>query len=119
MKKLIGMLENYPTTLTLKQLASITREINIHNGWDVITPEDYDEKPDKILAKHMLIATENVEAVEKYRNHNGTEYEYELADIIIRVLDLAAGLDVPIGRRITEKLIKNAGRGHMHGNKKI
>lgn len=118
MKKIIGMLKNYPTTMSLNQLASLTREINIKNGWDVIQPEDYDDNPEKMLAKHMLIATENAEAVEEYRDHDREEYEYELADVIIRVLDLSKGLDIDIARRVTEKLIKNAGRGHKHGGKR-
>lgn len=113
------ILEIYQTHLTMEQLATITRRINIVNGWDVIVPEDWDDNPEKMLAKHMLIATENAEAVEEYRNHDRLEYEYELADICIRVFDSAAGLGIDLQKRIVEKLIKNAGRGFRHGGKKI
>ena len=107
------------TNLTIKQLQQFTRAINIHNGWKVINPEDWDDNPEKMLAKHMLIATENAEAVEEYRNHDREEYEFELADIVIRVMDSAEGLGIDLYQRIVQKLLKNLHRGYKHGGKKI
>ncbi len=42
----------------------------------------------------------------------------ELADVVIRVLDLAGALDIDMQRAIEEKMAYNATRPHRHGNKK-
>jgi NTP pyrophosphatase (non-canonical NTP hydrolase) len=41
----------------------------------------------------------------------------ELADIIIRTLDLAGGLDLNIGESIMKKIEKNYERPHRHGKR--
>lgn len=42
-------------------------------------------------------------------------YPTELADIIIRTLDLAYMLGIDIHQAVQNKLAFNAGRGHKHG----
>ena len=46
-------------------------------------------------------------------------YPTELADVIIRALDLAWMLDIDIDAAVQEKLSHNATRGQMHGGKTI
>jgi NTP pyrophosphatase (non-canonical NTP hydrolase) len=41
----------------------------------------------------------------------------ELADIIIRVLDLAASLDIDMDKAVIEKMQHNATRSARHGGK--
>lgn len=65
-----------------------------------------------------LIGSEVSEAVE-YLRHNDSDtlspfFKEELADIIIRTIDLAEGLDIDIIKEITEKHQKNLKRPKMH-----
>ena len=44
-------------------------------------------------------------------------WQVELADCIIRILDLCGGMQVPISQIVDEKLAYNASREYMHGKK--
>lgn len=44
-------------------------------------------------------------------------YEDEIADAIIRLLDLAGGENIDIGKHVEYKLTYNKRRGHKHGKK--
>lgn len=108
-----------------------------HDRWKAISPSaignthDVDELNDHVVAKTALIANEVAEAIEELRNgHNLKEVYYqidgkpegyptELADIIIRSLDMAAMLGIDINQAVEEKLAFNAHRGKMHGGKRI
>ena len=46
-------------------------------------------------------------------------YPTELADVIIRALDMAAMLNIDIDAIVWQKLAYNAPRGQMHGGKRI
>ena len=76
-----------------------------------------------------LIHSEASEALECYRNYEMlTEIREsdgkpeglpsELADIVIRVLDMAAYLELDIGTEIMRKHEYNKTRPHRHGDKK-
>jgi NTP pyrophosphatase (non-canonical NTP hydrolase) len=72
----------------------------------------------------MLIVTEISEAVEADRkdlmdSHIPTRrgIEVELADAVIRILDLAGGLNLDLGGAIEAKLKYNEGRPFKHGKK--
>lgn len=78
--------------------------------------------------KLMLIVGEVSEAHEELRKHPATHIYYredgkpeglpfELADVVIRVADLAEYLGVDLGGVIAEKMGYNAGRPRMHGGK--
>ena len=52
------------------------------------------------------------------RSSSISEYshvEEELADAVIRIMDLAAGFDMDLATAIAEKVRYNAGRSHKHG----
>ena len=79
--------------------------------------------------KLMLVVTELSEAMEAYRHikfpfgRMGTieESEYtinfreELADALIRLLDLTAALGIDIEREVRQKMLKNEQRPSKHG----
>jgi len=94
-----------------------------------------------VLTKLMLVVTELAEAAEDYRDGRDLRqchYEYgadkvtvpvdkprkpcgfpsELADVIIRVADLAGALGIDLETVITEKFAYNRSRSRMHGGKK-
>lgn len=102
-------------------------------GWwtDLETGEDVRNWPNKHLdnwvsAKLMLIVTEVAEAMEGHRKglkddklpHRGM-LEVELADAVIRIMDLAGGLNMDVAGAIVEKLAYNMSReDHKIENRK-
>lgn len=64
-----------------------------------------------------LIHSEVSEALEAYRD--GKPLGEELADIIIRVLDLSDRLQVDIDQEIRKKIETNKKRGFKHGRKRF
>lgn len=61
----------------------------------------------------------------KYRNEDDTigtrritYIEEEVADVMIRLLDLCGKLDIDVGRAILAKMEYNKSRPYMHGNRK-
>lgn len=88
-----------------------------------------DNKTKSDVESLMLTVSELSEAVEElrkpetqieYEGKNGKPegYGVELADAIIRLLDLAAFRGIDIGGIIERKLAYNLKRGYRHGNKK-
>lgn len=71
----------------------------------------------------MLIVSELAEGLEAIRHGNPSSEHIpdfdglseELADVIIRVCDLAGYLGLNIGNAVVAKMDYNAGREHMHG----
>lgn len=104
--------------MKLNELAREIVEINTANGWNCTKPEQWydDYKVPAILA---LVHTEVSEAVEAFRHNDKQNFIEELADVIIRVLDCAAGLEMDIDQAIRSKLEKNKTRGYRHGGKRV
>lgn len=77
--------------------------------------------------KLMLIVGEVAEAHEELRSNKNPKhvyyrddgkpegFEFELADVLIRTLDLAGALGIDIGARVAEKLAFNRTRPNKHG----
>lgn len=103
----------------LVRLGEVAREINIGNGWNVPEPEDFTGDDYKVPALLALIHAEVSEALEAFRAGDRENFEEELADVQIRLLDLIAGLGIDLDAGVAMKLEKNRGRGHKHGGKRI
>ncbi len=103
----------------LNSLGDTILKINMANGWDVMNEYDWDTTINKIPAKLALIHSEVSEALEAYREHEKDAFVEELADIIIRVLDLSAGMGVDLDTAVQNKLEKNRSRGYRHGGKRV
>jgi NTP pyrophosphatase (non-canonical NTP hydrolase) len=88
-----------------------------------------------VLEKLMLIVTECSEAAEEYRmlricdyGHGPTpepgqqelldKLSFELADIMIRTIDLSVWLDLDLEKAIIAKHEKNVKREYMHGKQR-
>ncbi len=91
--------------------------------WD-LEGVDSDEGWKTVYAtKLMLIVSEAVEAMEEIRKpKNDMEIDFEafgeeLADIVIRVLDLGEDAAVDVIGKVKAKHQKNLGRGYRHGGK--
>lgn len=99
----------------LNELAEEVVAINRANGWDILG--DWKTNPVFIAAKLALIHSEASEALEALRDDDFPAFEEELADTLIRVLDLAGGLGIDMDTAVRTKLARNRGRGHRHGGK--
>ena len=67
----------------------------------------------------MLIITELGEAYEAYLYHTAPEFEEEIHDTLIRILDMSKDLDIHtrLIRGVIDKDAKNQKRGIRHGGK--
>lgn len=93
----------------------------MQSGWwinpktgEPFTPQ---ERHDMVPTKLMLIVSEVSEAMEGHRkglrdSHlpNRMNFDVELADAVIRIFDLAGGMNIDLGKIIAEKLAYNAVR---------
>ena len=88
----------------------------LHNGFHSEW-SDGTNRPeiDRLLARLALITSEVGEAVEAARLNDKVNFAEELADIVIRVMDLAGPTGVNLEQAIVDKMAKNESRPHMHG----
>jgi len=86
-----------------------------HGFWD----RDINGNPTRDIAEAlMLIVTELSEAFEGYRNGNIDDkggLKEELADVLIRLLDLSYGLGLHIENEMIKKMEYNRKRPYKHG----
>lgn len=92
--------------------------INAANGWDAKGPEIWGGKHE-LPSALALIHSEVSEALEAYRAGDRGNFEEEMADVVIRVLDVTHGMGIDLGPAILAKLEKNRARGHRHGGKVV
>ncbi len=71
--------------------------------------------PEMVLAKLALVHSEISEMLEAIRSEDEKNFAKELADTIIRLLDLAGSMGINIEHEISEKMITNLGRPEKHG----
>jgi len=68
-----------------------------------------------ISTRLMLIVGEVSEAMEALRKNDNDNFREELADIVIRVMDLSGGLGIDLEYEIIKKMGINAQRPYKHG----
>lgn len=93
-------------------------EATRHKFWDDDTLTA--DNPLHVASKLALIHTEVSEATEAYRaGDDMNHFTEEMADIIIRCVDLCEALGLDIGEAVVNKMIANRGRPVRHGGKKF
>ena len=72
-------------------------------------------KGNMMLGKLMLVVTEISEAAEAVRHNDFDNFKEELADTIIRLLDIARSCGIDIDGEVLKKVNKNKERPIKHG----
>lgn len=123
---------NKPSGITLQAIVEQAHATSVEHGW-------WSRAEDTIPAKLLLVHSEVSEAVEEYRDDKvlgmypyfavkdelgklGTKpvgFAVELADIIIRVADIAGALGLDLTAAMLAKLEYNKTRPVRHGGKRI
>lgn len=92
--------------------------INATNGWNVTTPASWNDQY-KIPSVLALIHSEVSEGLEAFRKDDVANFTEEMADTIIRIIDMTHGLGLDVGTAVIQKLDVNRNRGYRHGGKKV
>lgn len=101
--------------------------------YDMAVQKGWWDEPRSVGDLLALMHSEISEALEEFRNgHEPTLVYYsssdsnkpeglfvELADVIIRIMDMAGSYDVDLAEIILEKVAYNATRPHRHGGKTL
>lgn len=105
--------------------------VNVRNGWwqdrvAYIQSGLTNAHPNTVCALTGLIHTELSEAIEAARKHHRGDWSdhktkdtmvREFAGAVVRIMDLCAGFNLPLGAAIVEEVNANAQRGYRHGGK--
>lgn len=137
--ELRGLLERYPNARHLVRildkpdlqndgapflslaLLAIGKEIHankVAHGWKITAPDDWSNQHE-VPAVLMLVTTEVAEAMEAFRRDDRENFAEELADILIRTVGLAHGLEIDFGQAIADKIARNRTRPFRHGGKRL
>ena len=95
------------------EISEMQKEVHrtaVDHGWW----EDTSPIPEQLC----LIHSEVSEALEAYRVNDDAHMAEELADVVIRVMDLCEAYGIDLGEEILLKNEINKLRSHRHGNKK-
>ncbi len=101
--------------LELTRLARDITEWREEKGFE--TPPGIETATERTLMmeKLMLVVTEVSEAAEDVRHANWDGFCEEIADTMIRLLDICGAANIDISREIAEKMAKNEARPFKHG----
>lgn len=106
----------------VKQAHANAVEHGFWDEWKKLKEAEYAAEADwsyeesiEIGNRLMLITDEVSEAHEALRKKDEENFKEELADIVIRVADLAGGLSIDLEAEIKKKMEKNLARPYKHG----
>lgn len=105
--------------------------VNANNGWwvdrrRIMASGLPGAVPTVVIACLGLVTSEVVEAMEAVRKHDPATWgnvktkdtlARELAGATVRIMDLAAELDIDLGNAIHHEVEANKARGYKHGGK--
>ncbi len=77
----------------------------------------HDEVSEALTVHRDVYDDDQVDEVTGMTSMQEADFTEELADVVIRVLDIAGFLDLEIGTAIVSKIEKNKSRPHRHGKR--
>lgn len=95
--------------MRIKEAMKEIHELAIKKGWW--------EKERSVPELLCLVHSEVSEALEAYREGKRLNFAEELADVIIRVFDMAYAFEIDLEEAIQKKHEYNKSRPYRHGNK--
>jgi hypothetical protein len=110
-------------TSSIKDLCKYIGDWRQSKGF--ITPTSIDNQPfpiglaynDVMLGKLMLVVSEVGEAAEAVRHMDFKNFKEELADTVIRIMDICDSVGIDLEQEIKDKMIINEQRPMKHGKK--
>ena len=105
--------------MNLNETAKQVRKIAADHGFISVVEEDWYKDIRRVCTSLALIHSEVSEALEAVRLDNKSNFFEELADAVIRVLDLVGAFPVDFENVISKKIEFNKNRPQMHGGKRI
>lgn len=104
--------------MSLDSIGAIVRAVNEGNGWSPVQSEEWSDKH-RVPALLALLHSEVSEALEEFRVNDVDAFLVELADVQIRLLDIACGFTNNFEEIVRDKINKNAKREYRHGGKRV
>jgi len=93
--------------LKINDFAKLIRDYRERKGFET----SWNNMPTKL----MLCVTELSEAMEAHRKNDIGNFNEEIADTMIRLMDITSSLGIDIETEIINKMAKNQGREFRHG----
>jgi hypothetical protein len=99
----------------MNKLAEQITQWRIRKGFHTPSTINLGNDGDLMLGKLMLVVSEVGEAAEAIRHNDEKNFKEELADTIIRILDICGAIHIDIDKEVEEKMKVNEGRPIRHG----
>lgn len=103
----------------VNDLCDIAHQISCDHGFYAGADFNLGEKL-ALIHSEISEALEASRKSEKEADHHIPQwlnFEVELADAVIRIMDLAAFMQIPLGEVIADKMLYNADRAYKHGKR--
>lgn len=103
----------FPTSIN--EIAYIIGQWRRSKGFKTPVSMGTERERDDLLGKLMLVVTEVAEAAEAVRHDDAANFREEIADTIIRLLDISEAQGIDVYHEIRTKMETNAKRPPLHG----